>query len=50
MEFKYERDRFGGLKIGKPSPVPKFASTPEMRKRLQFLLKEIPQTCMKRKV
>ncbi len=36
MEFKYERDRFGGLKIGKPSPVPKFASTPEMRKRLQL--------------
>ena len=36
MEFKYERDRFGGLKIGKPSPVPKFASSPEMRKRLQL--------------
>ena len=36
MEFKYERDRFGGLKIGKPSPIPKFASSPEMRKRLQL--------------
>ena len=36
MEFKYERDRFGGLKIGKPSPVPKFASSPEMRRRLQL--------------
>jgi len=36
LEFKYERERFGGLKIGKPSPVPKFASSPEMRKRLQL--------------
>ena len=36
MEFKYERDRFGGLKIGKPSPIPKFASSPEMRRRLQL--------------
>ena len=36
LEFKYERDRFGGLKIGKPSPIPKFASSPEMRKRLQL--------------
>ena len=36
LEFKFERERFGGLKIGKPSPVPKFASSPEMRKRLQL--------------